>query len=73
MPGNKDGALNVADNILAPFKPTWQEWFREFESISGVGYERKFRSPPRHVCLSPATSTGRCNTGVKSFCRRFKS
>ncbi len=37
MSGIKDGALNVADNILAPFKPTWQEWFREFENISAVG------------------------------------
>ncbi len=40
MPSTKDGAFNGADNLLAPFKPTWQERFREFESISAVGYER---------------------------------
>ncbi len=38
LAGIKDGVFNGADNLLAPFKPTWQERFREFESISAVGY-----------------------------------
>jgi hypothetical protein len=42
LPGIKAGAFNGADNLLAPFKPTWQERFREFESISAVGYKRTF-------------------------------
>ncbi len=46
MPGIKDGAFNDADNLLAPFKPTRQERFREFESISAVGYNLTFGIAP---------------------------
>jgi hypothetical protein len=46
LPGIKDGAFNGADNLLAPFKPTWQERFREFKSISAVGTTAAF-SPER--------------------------
>jgi hypothetical protein len=37
LPAIKDGAFKGADNLLGPFKPTWRERFREFESISAVG------------------------------------
>jgi hypothetical protein len=42
LPRIKDGAFNGADNLPAPFKPTWQERFREFESLSAVGYSATF-------------------------------
>ena len=45
-----------------------REW-----GISGNGYLQTFAMPSLSVRLAPATSTGRCNTGVKFFCRGFKA
>jgi hypothetical protein len=64
MPGIKDGALNVADNIPAPFKPTWQEWFREFESISAVGYFSPLQPCPGHVRSTPRMRHSPADVGL---------
>jgi hypothetical protein len=39
---------------------------------SGFGYNSPSDSPRHHVRNGSAASTGRCNTGVESFCWRFK-
>ncbi len=80
MPGIKDAAFNGADDLLAPFKPTWQKRFREFESISAVGYERRFGPRHRYDRSTPESrpSSGNVRISTRSFrftskCRRYIS
>src|SRR6266853_6021298 len=39
---------------------------------TGFGSKTEVSALPRHVCFTPAGSTGRRNTGVKSLCWGFK-
>jgi hypothetical protein len=40
---------------------------------SPLGHKQKYTTRPLHVRSTPAISTGRRNTRVKSLCRRFEA